>query len=600
MYYALYRKYRPLTFNQVVGQEHVTQTLKNQIKNGQFAHAYLFTGTRGTGKTSCAKIFARAVNCLNPQDGDPCNECEICKGLLDGSLYDVIEIDAASNNGVDNIRQLRDEIVYTPVKAKFKVYIIDEVHMLSAGAFNALLKTLEEPPSHAIFILATTEAHKVPATILSRCQRFDMHRLNVKIIADLLASVIESENRNMPENLVNLIASLADGSVRDGLSILDKVLELENPEDIKKVLGLCDNDTLFSLSSAISDGDVDKLYSSVEEFYTSSRDFGILCHDLLEHFRLLLIVQASKHPETLIEKSKDEISEYIKEGKKFSSEHILYVMDLLQQTIQGLSRSIDKRADTEICLLRCANPELSVSPAAIAARLEKLESRLQKGETLPLSQIKTVQTDGKSITQPFSVSSEESVKNSGKTSDEDINGDKTAPFEPVSKVSSKKSKEQSVKEMKEMIEERKKNIIEKEKLKNINKEAEASGNTIENPEISKVDDSQDTDVYKEYISWDIITDNVKKNDILLVLTLSRSCQALYKGKTLLLLCSRKSDLEMINNPKNRELLQKALEEDRKFGYTIKVELGEKSKYLNGEQQQFSQMYDKITDSDLFR
>lgn len=374
MYYALYRKYRPKTFSDVIGQEHVTETLRNQVRNRQFAHAYLFTGTRGTGKTSCAKILSRAINCLSPRDGEPCNECEICRGLLNGDIYDVSEIDAASNNGIDDIRRISDEIVYTPTKAAYKVYIIDEVHELSVKAFNALLKTLEEPPSHAVFILATTEVHKVPATILSRCQRFDMHRLNPATIAEQLHKVIAAEQRQMPQDIVELIATLADGSVRDGLSILDKVLEMDDPDEIKKVLGVCENGLLFSLASAVAEGNPDRLFSAVAEFYASSRDFHVLCRNLLSHFRLLLVAKNAADPKKLIEKTPDEVDQYIAQATAFSSEQILYIMEQIQACIQGLSRSADKRADTEVCLLKCAKPALGGSLKALQARMAALES----------------------------------------------------------------------------------------------------------------------------------------------------------------------------------------------------------------------------------
>ncbi|HQA57033.1 MAG TPA: DNA polymerase III subunit gamma/tau, partial [Acetivibrio sp.] len=266
-YLALYRKWRPLVFEDVVEQEHVVKTLRNSINTGRIAHAYLFSGTRGTGKTTMAKIFSRAVNCLNPKDGDPCNECEICKGILNGSLLDVIEIDAASNNGVDNVRELRDEVVYTPSKAKYKVYIIDEVHMLSTGAFNALLKTLEEPPSHVIFILATTEPHKLPATILSRCQRFDFRRISVDSIAKRIEYIAGESGVDIKEDASRLIAKLSDGALRDAISILDQCISLGNKEltyeDVLKVVGLVTDTFIVEVVDNIKNQDVGKVLEAV-------------------------------------------------------------------------------------------------------------------------------------------------------------------------------------------------------------------------------------------------------------------------------------------------------------------------------------------------
>lgn len=254
MYRVLYRKWRPQTFEEVYGQPHITATLKNELVSGRVAHAYLFTGSRGTGKTTCAKILSKAVNCLSPHDGDPCNECEICRGIDNGSVLDVIEIDAASNNGVDNIRDLRDEANFTPVKAKYRVYIIDEVHMLSTGAFNALLKILEEPPEHVIFILATTEVHKLPATILSRCQRFDFKRITPEDICARLQYVAEHENITLDEDAAALIAKVADGALRDALSLLDRCCAVDEhitSEVVTKSAGLAGRDYLMRLSKCI-------------------------------------------------------------------------------------------------------------------------------------------------------------------------------------------------------------------------------------------------------------------------------------------------------------------------------------------------------------
>ena len=289
MHKALYRVYRPKTFGDVVGQEHIVKTLKNQIKNNNIGHAYLFSGTRGTGKTSTAKIFARAVNCLNPINEEPCNECEICIDTLNDNIMDIVEIDAASNNSVDDIRELRESVKYTPSKAKYKVYIIDEVHMLSQGAFNALLKTLEEPPSYVIFILATTEPHKIPATILSRCQRFDFKRVSSKDIASRMSYICKKENIEAEEKALSLIARNSQGALRDALSILDQCMSFGNEKieynDVIELLGTVNIDELFELSQSIIDENTKKSLEILNEFIIWGKDIRNLINDLIDHFR---------------------------------------------------------------------------------------------------------------------------------------------------------------------------------------------------------------------------------------------------------------------------------------------------------------------------
>jgi len=388
MHYALYRKYRPLTFSDVVGQNHITKTLTNQVSTNQLSHAYLFCGTRGTGKTTCAKILSRAVNCLTPINGEPCNECEVCKGILDGSIFDVMEIDAASNNGVENIRQIRDEIVYTPVKAKYKVYIIDEVHMLSPGAFNALLKTLEEPPAHVIFILATTESHKIPATILSRCQRFDFRRLSVKDISDQINKILKLENKTADEKTVRLVATLADGSVRDSLSILEKVAESNSYEEAEALLGVIGRGKLYNIAESMADENIDDLYKFVDELYFSSKDLSLMINELTAVFRDLLAVKSAVTADNFLDKSEEDIRALRALAKKYSYEHIVYAMDTLFEASNSFSRSPDKRAAAELCLVKIAKPVFSESNDALIARLGKLESRLKD---LEVNGVKTVQ-----------------------------------------------------------------------------------------------------------------------------------------------------------------------------------------------------------------
>ena len=284
MYQVLYRKWRPKVFEDVAGQPQVTVTLKNELQSNRINHAYLFTGSRGTGKTTCAKILAKAVNCLNLQNGDPCGECEICRGIDEGTVMDISEIDAASNNGVDNIRTIIEESSFTPTKAKYRVYIIDEVHMLSPGAFNALLKTLEEPPSHVVFILATTEVHKLPATILSRCQRFDFHRIASQSIADRLKFVAQQENVQLDDDAALLIASVSDGALRDALSLLDRCIGVSGQITEKVVhntAGLAGRGYLFDITDSIIDKSVKNALELVEKLHNESKDMGRLCEELI-------------------------------------------------------------------------------------------------------------------------------------------------------------------------------------------------------------------------------------------------------------------------------------------------------------------------------
>lgn len=354
MYRVLYRKWRPATFVDVMGQDHITTTLKNEITSNHLAHAYLFTGSRGTGKTTCAKIFARAVNCLNPVDGNPCCECEICKGIENGSILDVEEIDAASNNSVQNIRELRDMINYKPAAGKFRVYIIDEVHMLSSGAFNALLKTLEEPPAHVIFILATTEVHKLPATILSRCQRFDFNRIDSEVIASRLKYVASEENMNLDADAASLIARLADGALRDALSLLDRcaVEEHITMESVMKIAGVLGNDLLFEISDGVAKGEIEKVLTTLADFHEQSKEMNRVCDQLISHFRNIMICKTVSNPARLLTCSKDELLKYMNAAATFSLEDILKTTDNLQSALERMKYSASKRAELEMALIR--------------------------------------------------------------------------------------------------------------------------------------------------------------------------------------------------------------------------------------------------------
>lgn len=382
MYQVLYRKYRPKVFSDVYGQDHVTSTLKNEIKNGRISHAYLFTGSRGTGKTTCAKILAKAVNCEHNIDGEPCNECEVCKGLDNGSIYDVVEIDAASNNGVDNIRELRDDTNYAPTRGKYRVYIIDEVHMLSTGAFNALLKTLEEPPAHVIFILATTEVHKLPATILSRCQRFDFKRIQPETMAKRLNQVAEAEGITLESDAALLIARIADGALRDGLSILDQCAGRGKTVDtrlVSEVAGLAGKEAIYKLSSCISSKDSSTAMSVISELYQNSYDMERLCVEMINHFRNFLVAKTVRKSRELIICTDDEYNTIIEASKKFTVEGVMYALDLFQNTLVAIKGGASARIETEMAFVKLCEPKLDENMSSVLDRLSKMENALRGG-----------------------------------------------------------------------------------------------------------------------------------------------------------------------------------------------------------------------------
>ena len=380
MYQALYRKWRPKDFGDVYGQPHVTRTLRSQLENGRISHAYLFTGSRGTGKTTCAKILSKAVNCLNPVDGNPCNECEICRGIENGSILDVIEIDAASNNGVDNIRDLREEANFTPANAKYRVYIIDEVHMLSIGAFNALLKTLEEPPSHVIFILATTEIHKLPSTILSRCQRFDFKRIAPEDITARLMYVAEKENVNLTSNAASLIARIADGGMRDTLSLLDRCFAMGNDIDentVSDAAGIAGTVHLFSFSEFVAKGDFTSSLKLVSKLHSESCDIDSLCTELTLHFRNLMVAKTVGDCEGLIVCSKDELEKIKERAGQLKLSKILSCIEVLEQTAKNIKNAANKKIQLEAAVIKMCAPSAS-SGEGISAELEDRISAIEE------------------------------------------------------------------------------------------------------------------------------------------------------------------------------------------------------------------------------
>lgn len=389
MYRVLYRKWRPAVFTDVSGQEHITSTLQNEVSSGRLNHAYLFTGSRGTGKTTCAKILAKAVNCLNPQNGNPCGECEICKGIDDGSILDIVEMDAASNRKIDDIRQIIDEVQFKPAKCKYRVYIVDEVHMLTTEAFNALLKTLEEPPEHVIFILATTEVHKLPQTIRSRCQRFDFHRIPPKAIADRVEYVVSQENAEITESAALMLASVADGALRDALSLLDSCLAVSSHIDeevVRNAAGLVSKTYLFELATAIINKNPTKSLEIIDRLYSESKDMARLCDELVEHFRALMLIKTIKNPRDILIMSDDEFEQAVTQSDYLSLADIVFYMDVLSRAYQRMGKGTGDRTELEMALVKLSATELDGTVEALTARVTALEKTVKRGITVNYAQ----------------------------------------------------------------------------------------------------------------------------------------------------------------------------------------------------------------------
>ncbi|MEG0250952.1 MAG: DNA polymerase III subunit gamma/tau [Peptostreptococcus sp.] len=383
MHKALYRKYRPLIFDDVIGQEHIVRTLKNQIKNDSLSHAYLFCGTRGTGKTTTAKILSRAVNCT----GDspiPCNKCQECTSILDGSNLDVIEIDAASNNSVDDIRELRDTVKYTPNNSKYKVYIIDEVHMLSQGAFNALLKTLEEPPSYVIFILATTEPNKIPATILSRCQRFDFKRVSIEDLMDKMRSICEEEKVEIDEDALKIIARNGQGSVRDALSILDKCVAFGSgklkAKDVLELLGSADPSQLLDFARAIFDSNVSDSMKMIDDYFMWGKDLKILVQDTTSFFRSLMMIKIYGKADDFMDLSSEYEEEITKLANSMDMEEIIRILSILSELMDKLKYSSNQRMTLEIYIMKLSSPATDDTDQSLVKRLENIEKIVEDGK----------------------------------------------------------------------------------------------------------------------------------------------------------------------------------------------------------------------------
>ena len=382
-YTALYRRWRPRIFEEVIGQRHITDTLKNQIQSDSIAHAYLFSGTRGTGKTSTAKILARAINCLHPVNQNPCNECEICTGMLDESLMDIVEIDAASNNGVDDVRELRENVKYPPSKAKFKVYIIDEVHMLSTGAFNALLKTLEEPPGYVVFILATTEPQKIPATILSRCQRYDFKRIPAEILMEYLGQICESLDVSPEQKALSLIVRNADGAVRDAMSILDQCLSFSDGsltyDAVVSTLGLTTEHWLFNIVDGVIAGKASQVMVMVNDMVNDGKNLGHFIKSLTGHYRNLMLSKSGADLSYIMDSTEESIEQTKDQANKLSMSEILRSIDVLTK-LEAQSRwATQPRIHLEMTLVKLMQPETDQTVEGLLSRIEKLENAVATG-----------------------------------------------------------------------------------------------------------------------------------------------------------------------------------------------------------------------------
>ena len=397
-YQALYRKYRPATFSDVIGQEHITETLKNELSEGKTVHAYLFTGTRGTGKTSCAKILAKAVNCLNQEGGDPCLECESCLSIANGENTDIVEIDAASNNGVDNIRELRDLLSFAPSSSKYRVFIIDEVHMLSPGAFNALLKTLEEPPEHVVFILATTEVHKIPATILSRCQRFDFRRIDNEKICQRIQYIAEKEGLTVSNDAATLIASAADGGMRDALSILDLCASSSKEIDestVESVCAMAGNDYLLEMAEAVKNHNTEQALMLIDRLHNSSVDMLRLLSELSSHYRDLMIVKTVRGDKKPIVCSASRMNALEKQAAEYDIKDIMFILNIIQNSFPSM-QSGNRRGVLEMAVIRMCDPSLSSDLTA----LERRVSALEKGVVKPVIKDEPVKVEEEEVPLP--------------------------------------------------------------------------------------------------------------------------------------------------------------------------------------------------------
>ena len=577
MYLALYRKYRPRTFDDVVSQEPITTTLKNQIKNGSTGHAYLFTGSRGTGKTTCAKILSMAVNCLNPKDGNPCLECERCREILDGSATDIVEMDAASNNGVDDVRQLRDEVNYTPVSCKYRVYIIDEVHMLSAAAFNALLKTLEEPPPHVKFILATTELQKVPATIVSRCQRFEFRRIDIAESAKRLAFTAQSEGLTLDNDAAELISRLSDGGMRDALSILDRCASADKhvtSEIVRKCAGVAETSHLTAFANMIAEHDAAGCIRLLSELYQNSKDPALIIDDLSERFRDLMICKAAPDDIDLLAALPTEHEDIKATAQAFSMGEILRCLNLMRQCADNIGKTRGRKILAEMCFVKmCTGISDTESTArAVSVKPEMRVKELPKEDFVP--------------TPPEKMSRESLINLNrmralGEETARLVSSEETAPVQapPIFDEPKIPEKEQPVREetaekVNEKPAEQAADVPEKIEGKTVEEAAEVPENIEENvaeetagvPE--KVEEKSAETAVPESISPEEWQSAIEKCDFMTQSMLDGSTAEI-KDKTLVI---RSANNMLVNNVKNEALDEFKTEISRALGYEIGVKI----------------------------
>ena len=561
MYLALYRKYRPRTFDDVVSQEPITTTLKNQIKNGSTGHAYLFTGSRGTGKTTCAKILSMAVNCLNPKDGNPCLECERCREILDGSATDIVEMDAASNNGVDDVRQLRDEVNYTPVSCKYRVYIIDEVHMLSAAAFNALLKTLEEPPAHVKFILATTELQKVPATIVSRCQRFEFRRIDIAESAKRLFFAAKEEGITLDNDAAELISRLSDGGMRDALSILDRCASADKhvtSEIVRRCAGVADTSHLTAFARMIAGHDAAGCIRLLSELYKRSKDPALIIDDLSERFRDLMICKAAPDDLDLLAALPSEHEDIKAAAELFSLGEILRCLNLMRQYADNIGKTRGRKILAEMCFVK------------MCAGISDTEGAVRSVSVKPEMRVKELPKEDFVPTPPEKMSRESLINLNrmralGEETAKLVESEEAAPVQapPVFEEPSVPETEQPVREEKadETPVEQAAEVPEKTE----EKAAEETAEVPENAEETVPENAEETAV-PEKISPEGWQSAIEKLDFMTQSMLDGSTAEI-RDKTLVI---RSANNMLVNNVKNEELDAFKNEISRALGYEIGV------------------------------
>lgn len=560
MYQVLYRKYRPKTFEDVVGQEHVTTTLKNEIKLNRINHAYLFTGSRGTGKTTCAKILAKAVNCLSPLDSNPCNECENCLGIESGEIMDVVEMDAASNRKIDNIRDIIDEVAFTPAKAKYRVYIIDEVHMLTTEAFNALLKTLEEPPEHVIFILATTEVHKLPSTIASRCQRFDFHRISPSDIASRIKNISEKENVKITDEAAMLISVIADGALRDAISLLDRCIGICDDisiEVVRTAAGLASKNHLFELCNTMINKNPEKALSIIESLYMDSKDMARLCDELISHFRILMLIKTVRNAREMIALSDKEFEAATAQADYLTLADIVYYMDVLQRSFERMGKGVADRIELETAVVKLTSAELDFSNEALLSRLSSLEKQLNllKAEGVTVRYEKKTEDKKDEAVKKESEKTEEKETESNDESDteteekieektEDIKEEKTENLS-ADDIADKADEDKKISEEKHISADEKSEKTQEEKPVGANK--------------SKPDLDEIYKNAKPFLKWPEVVENIRLHSESIANAFV-NCNAYESGDYLLIDSDQKLPFQLLTQSSQRQNVRKAISE----------------------------------------